>query len=431
MRRTRSVFGQIDLSILLLYFILVGLGLMNIYAATFTETVDFTSYEKQLMWIGLSSVLGLSILIVDAKFFEGFAYPIYGFFMLLLTCVLIFGSVHKGARSWFNLGPFALQPTEFAKFATALALSKFFSEYHQKKFTSTAYFKAFSIIFLPIVLIALQPDLGSCVVFLAFYFALYRIGFPSWIMILGFFTLFLFLVTIYLQQYSWPLTSALIIDGSHVLMLLLCLIAFLAYRFSKRQKLKIPKTLFFLFLIPSLIFTMTVNYTFNNLLENRHRDRIHELLGISHDPLGVGYNVHQSKVAIGSGEFLGKGFLQGTQTKYNFVPEQRTDFIFCTIGEEWGFIGSFVVIALFVTLLTLIIQSAERQKSVFSKFYGYSVASILFFHFTINVGMTVGLVPVIGIPLPFFSYGGSSLWAFTILLFIYLKLDSEQKFILG
>jgi len=432
MRKRGAFFADLNTTILLSYIFLVCIGWLNIYAATYTETTAFSSYEKQAVWIAFSFIIGSIILIIDAKFYQSITYGAYGFFIFLLLAVLVVGSEHKGAKSWFNLGPIAIQPTEFAKFATALALAKFMATFKHKKLNQSAYINAFILVTIPIGLIALQPDLGSCVVFLAFYFALFREGFPGGILIIGIAALILFLITIYMQTVALNFSFLpIIIPGTFLLIIGLTTLTYLIYKYTLNRKIKIPRIVFLITLIPSVFFVFFVSYAFNNLLETRHRDRLNELLGITHDPSGAGYNVHQSKIAIGSGGFWGKGYLNGTQTKYNFVPEQRTDFIFCTIGEEWGFVGSLVVIGLYLTLLTSILNAAERQKSSFSRIYGYSVASLLFFHFAINIGMTIGLVPVIGIPLPFFSYGGSSLWAFTVLLFIFLKLDAERKFILG
>lgn len=431
MRERKSIFSNVDPYLFFPYLLLILIGGLNLYSTTSTETLDFTSYEKQFVWIGLSLVLALFTMAVDVKFFESFAYIIYGVFVLMLLSVLVFGSEHKGAKSWFDIGGgFALQPTEFVKFATALAIAKYLSTHEVR----VEYFKTkinvFLILSIPMLLILLQPDAGSTLVFLAFYLALYREGFPGEVLGIGFIAVFLFLLTIYAQTKQWVLSEAILIRGQHLLIAALVpLVFWLVQKANQRKKNRYLKA--FIYAISVAFFIYSVDFTFNNVLEDRHRNRINELLGITFNPKGTGYNVHQSKIAIGSGGFWGKGFSQGTQTKYDFVPEQRTDFIFCTIGEEWGFVGSAFVVLLYTFLIIRIILVSENQKSQFSRIYGYGVASILFFHFFINIGMTIGLIPVIGIPLPFISYGGSSLWAFTILLFILIKLDSERKFILG
>lgn len=431
MRERKSIFSNIDVYLLLCYVALIIIGSLNLYATTSTETVEFTSYEKQFVWVLFSFVLAIFTMVVDVKFFESFASILYAFFVFLLLAVLIFGTSHKGAKSWFELGGgIALQPTEFVKFATALMLAKYLSQHDVRVEHLKTKVISFGFILLPMLLIMLQPDAGSALVFWAFYLALYREGFPGEVLGYGFLAVFLFLFTIYLQTKNWVLSEAIVIRGKYLFMgILLPIIYWIYYTINTRKKGKFFKALLYVIAINGFIYS--VDFAFNNLLEDRHRNRINELLGITFNPKGTGYNVNQSKIAIGSGGFWGKGFTQGTQTKYDFVPEQRTDFIFCTIGEEWGFVGSVFVISIYMLLIARIVIIADRQKASFSRIYGYAVASILFFHFFINIGMTIGLIPVIGIPLPFISYGGSSLWAFTILLFIFIKLDSERKFILG
>lgn len=431
MRSRSNILSSVDPYLLGSYLFLILVGALNLYATTSTETVDFTSYEKQFLWVGLSLIIATFTMVTDVKFFESFAYVLYGLFTFLLLAVLLFGTSHKGARSWFELGGgIALQPTEFVKFATALAIAKYLSAYNTRIENMRTKLICFSFMLLPMLLIMLQPDAGSALVFLAFYLALYREGFSGTILGYGFLAAFLFLFTIYIQSKNWIVSEAILIRGKYIFMFLISIVVIWVVKVIYERK-KGKFWLVFLYLIAINGFIYSVDFTFNRLLEDRHRNRINELLGITFNPKGTGYNVHQSKIAIGSGGFFGKGFTQGTQTKYDFVPEQRTDFIFCTIGEEWGFIGSLIVISAFLVLIIRIVILAERQKSAFSRVYGYSVASILFFHFTINIGMTIGLIPVIGIPLPFISYGGSSLWAFTILLFIFIKLDSERRYILG
>ncbi|QTN38542.1 rod shape-determining protein RodA [Cryomorphaceae bacterium] len=419
MRNDKNPFANIDWLTVGLYGLMVLLGWLNIYAAVYNEEhasiFDMSQkYGKQFLWILTSLVLILLIVIVDGKFFRTFAFPLYGIMMAALLGVLFFGKEIAGARSWYAFGGFSIQPSEFAKFATALALSAFLSGMNRSLATWRDKLYALGIIALPMVLIIPQPDPGSALVFTALFLVLYREGLSGNYLVIGVSAAILFLLALLIDQ--WWLSGLLLLAG---------LVFTYITRKTKRAWIFIS-----LLTIGAIGFTQSVDYAFNNILEDRHRNRINILLGKMEDPQGVGYNTEQSKIAIGSGGFWGKGFLNGTQTKYDFVPEQSTDFIFCTVGEEWGFVGSFLTIALFVTLILRIVHVAERQRSHFSRIYGYCVASILFVHFAINIAMTIGLAPVIGIPLPFFSYGGSSLWGFTILLFIFVKLDAYRMTIL-
>ena len=419
MRNDKNPFANIDWLTVGLYGLMVLLGWLNIYAAVYNEEhasiFDMSQkYGKQFLWILTALVLILLIVIVDGKFFRTFAFPLYGIMMAALLGVLFFGKEIAGARSWYAFGRFSIQPSEFAKFATALALSAFLSGMNRSLATWRDKLYALGIIALPMVLIIPQPDPGSALVFTALFLVLYREGLSGNYLVIGVSAAILFLLALLIDQ--WWLSGLIILAG----------LVFI-YITRKTKRAWIFNSLLGL---GAIGFTQSVDYAFNNILEDRHRNRINILLGKMDDPQGVGYNTEQSKIAIGSGGFWGKGFLNGTQTKYDFVPEQSTDFIFCTVGEEWGFVGSFLTIALFVTLILRIIQVAERQRSHFSRIYGYCVASILFVHFAINIAMTIGLAPVIGIPLPFFSYGGSSLWGFTILLFIFVKLDAYRMTIL-
>jgi rod shape determining protein RodA len=398
-----------------LYLALVLVGWISIYSAIYDENhqsiFDMSQgYGKQMVWIVTALFLALVIILTDFKFFSAFAFPIYFFMILILIAVLIFGSTISGSKSWFQIGSVSLQPAEFAKFATNLAIAKYLSTLNVnfKQFKSVG--KMLIILLLPSLLIFLQNDTGSAIVYVAFIFVFYREGMPGAILIIGLISVVLFIMTLLLNPVAVIIT--------------LFVICILLVFFMKRN-LQNLVILFGMFLIMSA-FILSVNYAFDNALEQHHRTRINVLLGIETDLKGAGYNVNQSLIAIGSGGLTGKGFLNGTQTKYNFVPEQSTDFIFCTVGEEWGFAGSIVIVGLFIALLIRIIIVAERQRSNFARIYGYGVASILFFHFAVNIAMTLGLFPVIGIPLPFVSYGGSSLWAFTILLFIFIKLDSYR-----
>ena len=400
---------------MLLYFLLVLIGWVNVYAAVYNQEhqniFDLSqNYGKQLIWISTSAFLALVILIIDAKFFSTFSYVIYLLVIVMLIGVLLFGKEIAGSKSWFQIGSFSLQPSEFAKFATALALAKYLSKIDLNINRFTTKMVAAMIIIAPAVLILLQHDTGSAIVFFALILVLYREGLSGNILLLGLFVALLFILALVINKF--------------ILIALLAANAILIFYLYKSLRKKVV-WIVGIFLLTAL-YVFSVDYAFENFLESHQKKRISVLLGKETDIRGAGYNIHQSKIAIGSGGFAGKGFLKGTQTKFDFVPEQSTDFIFCTIGEEWGFVGSFVTIILFLALLSRIVIIAERQRSKFSRIYGYGVASIIFFHFAVNIGMTIGLFPVIGIPLPFISYGGSSLLGFTILLFIFIKQDSVR-----
>ena len=415
MRERKSVIQNLDRTTILLYLGLVFIGWINIYAASYSEAqsgiLDFSQNSgKQLIWIATSVVLIAVILFIDAKFFSTFAYVIYFLVILMLIGVLLGGKEIAGSKSWFQIGSFSLQPAEFAKFATCLALAKYLSklDINIKKWSTRI--TAALIIAAPAGLVLLQHDTGSALVFGALVLVLFREGLSGQWLWLGLIVAVLFILALVVNKF--------------LIMGILAANVLLIWFLYKNLRKKWPAILGILILASAYVFS--VDYAFDNVLEPHQKKRINVLLGIETDIHGAGYNVHQSKIAIGSGGFSGKGFLNGTQTKFNFVPEQSTDFIFCTIGEEWGFLGSMVVILLFIGLLSRIVILAERQRSKFSRIYGYGVASILFFHFAVNIGMTIGLFPVIGIPLPFTSYGGSSLWGFTLLLFIFLKQDSVR-----
>ena len=451
MNRQSELLKNIDWLSIFLYTLLVFMGWLNIYAAVYDEShsnildIDL-KYGKQLLWIGAAFVLGIFILLTDSKFFTAFSFVIYGLTVGLLAAVLVFGVESHGARSWFEIGGIRIQPAEFGKFATCSSLALIGL-----------------LLAIPAGLIVLQNDTGSALVYSSFILVMYREGLHGSLLLLCFIAIAIFIFTLI---YPPIVVLSLIIAGT--------LIAFLYYRQNKQEFYRIiiflvscflfllflkwlfefnignERLLLYAYLSTGLIgiyfiykrkmkhillvllaswvcigATVGVDYAFEKL-QPHQKDRINNLLGIETDLTGAGYNVNQSKIAIGSGGLLGKGFLQGTQTKFNFVPEQSTDFIFCTVGEEWGFVGSAILIGLLMAFILRIIYLAERQRSDFSRIYGYGVASILFFHVAINIGMTIGMAPVIGIPLPFFSYGGSSLWAFTILIFIFLRLDANR-----
>ena len=411
--------NKIDWVTIMLYAAIIIFGWLNIYAACYDEShsaiLDLTTkHGKQLLWIAVSLLLAVVITHIRPSLYSATAYIIYLIILGLLVITLFIGSVIKGGQSWIDFGFFKFQPSEFAKFATALALAKYISSLDNENDYNNPRTKviAWTLILIPAALILLQHDTGSALVFASFLLPLYRHGMSAKILVMGLVAVILFVVALLVEKY--------IIIGVLAAIGMLYLFVWLSKRTRKHYIWTIA-----IFLICS-IFTFSVDFVFDNILEKHQRDRIYVLLGKTEDKKGSGYNVYQSKIAIGSGGLTGKGFLNGTITKADFVPEQETDFIFCTVGEEWGFLGSSAALLLYIGLLMRIVRLADRQRSRFSRFYGFSVASILFIHIFINIGMVLGLLPVIGIPLPFFSYGGSSLMAFTILLFIFLRLDQSR-----
>ncbi len=414
-RRERGLLENIDWATILTYLALVLIGWISIYSAVYDEAhksiFDLDArYGKQLVWIGISLLIALFILVIDPKFFSQTSYLWYGVFIVMLLAVLAVGSETKGAKSWFGVGDFGIQPSEFAKATTALALAKILSGIDVDMKNLKTKFAAITIVAIPMLLVLLQNDTGSALVFLVFVLVLFREGLSLSVLIFGAAMAILFVLSLVLNPY--------------VLISILFIIAIVIWWLNRKRKLSIWLCLGLFVFAAGVV--LSVEYVYDNALESHQKDRIEVLLGQKSDPKGVEYNVNQSKIAIGSGGLFGKGFLKGTQTKYNFVPEQDTDFIFCTIGEEWGFVGSVFVIGLYLSLMIKLIKMAERQRSKFSRVYGYCVTSILFAHFTVNIGMTIGLLPVIGIPLPFISYGGSSLMAFTLLLFIFIRQDASR-----
>ncbi len=463
--------SRLDWVTVMLWLVMMIMGWLNIYAAVYNENhtsiFDLSQrYGKQLMFIIAALVLAVFVMVTDNKLWFFFAWFIYGFFMLLLILVLVLGKEVNGARAWFDFGAFGLQPSEFAKFATGLALASYLNSQRQMYNTRTMV-SATAIILSPALLIAVQPDMGSVITFFAFFVVLYREGMSIWVFITAILAVVLFLLTLILG--NLPVAIALLVvaaialivtsgylvtlkaagvmavaagiaflTGRYVLDLELVLIIVLSVVLAGivyawyiyRQKMK-SQAIIYAFLLGGLLYLFTVDYAFHNVLQPHQQTRINIMLGTETDPFGEGYNLNQSLISIGSGGFAGKGYLNGTQTKFKFVPEQSTDFIFCTVGEEWGFVGSTVVIGLFVWLLLRLLMMAERQRSTFVRAYGYGVFGLFLVHFFVNIGMTIGVMPVIGIPLPFFSYGGSSLWGFTILLFIFLRLDAGRTEYLG
>jgi rod shape determining protein RodA len=482
-----NVKNSVDWISILIYALLVFMGWISIYGASYDFShvggaLDFSQrYGKQLIWIACAATIGICILFIDSRIYSFFAYFIYGAAIVLLLITLVLAKDIKGSRSWLVFGPISLQPAEFAKVATSLALAKYMSGYNFKLSNFKNAFFAGLIIFVPFAIIILQNETGGALVYLVLMLVLYREGMPGIFLFLGFWAVLLFIlviryadVPVILNQGSLGKLLAYIaiisvqciyilfsdrndkmtkniIWGNLILFFItylinltkwftinyeyvgfISIIISFVYHLISSYKFRIRNhMLMACFLIFSLTYCFSVNYIINNVLQAHQQTRIRITLGIEDDPSGAGYNVNQSKIAIGSGGFLGKGFLNGTQTKLKYVPEQDTDFIFCTVGEEHGFLGSLVVLGLFLVLILRLIFMAERQRSVFCRVYGYCVASILFFHMAINLGMVTDLTPVIGIPLPFFSYGGSSLWSFTILLFIFIRLDMSKMERLG
>ncbi|MBQ0070161.1 MAG: rod shape-determining protein RodA [Bacteroidales bacterium] len=475
-----SLLKSVDWFTIILYLIMVVAGAISIYAATYNfdkagSMFDFAEFSgKQFVWASLSIFIGFMLLLIDRRMYEAYAYPAYAIMILLLIVTIFIAPDIKGSRSWLVLGPVSLQPAEFAKFATALALAKLFDTYGFALNNWRSYALAGGIIVLPILCIILEKETGSALVYTSLIFVLYREGMSGFvlfavlcaityfvvvlkfaaIMIMGIplgnfivFIMVMVLTVIMLAMYCRSLfltrnvllayvISALGVWGLSLLdinvngyvyffTMITGTVLYLLYGMFREDARKIAFTL--AFIGASVIFMFTVDFAFNNVLQPHQQTRIKVTLGIEEDPRGAGYNVNQSKIAIGSGGIMGKGFLNGTQTKLKYVPEQHTDFIFCTIGEEEGFVGSTAVLVIFLALILRIKSIAERQHTRFARVYAYCVASILIFHLSINIGMVIGLCPVIGIPLPFFSYGGSSLWGFTFLLFILLRIDADRK----
>ena len=469
MVQRNKIFANLDWLSILLWMVMIGFGWMNIYSANIMEAdggiFDFSQrFGKQLIWIGASVLFAMLMLVLDAKYYIYFSYLLYILLLGTLLGVLVFGKEINGARSWFVIGGFQLQPAEFAKPITALALANLLTShnYNMKKFWHLL--KALAIIGIPPLLILLQPDLGSVLVYSAFILVLFREGFSANTMIMLVALALLFIATLLLDKavvllilviltmltymvvarsfkkgavnglmlalmfgaiyginYLFNAGFSLFLMGLFALIPVALVIILKGLRLREYVQMKILLGLFV-----SIVFIISVDYAMNNILKPHQQHRIYVTLGIDDDPQGVGYNVNQSKIAIGSGGFSGKGYLNGTQTKLHFVPEQSTDFIFCTVGEEWGFLGTTFVILLYVGFMLRMIFLAERQRSSFSRIFGYGFISVMFVHFMVNIGMTIGLLPVIGIPLPFFSYGGSSLWTFTMFLFIFLRLDASR-----
>ena len=406
--KNQSLTNNIDWICIAIYIVLVLMGWLNIYSSSLSS-MEGTA-EKQFIFIILTIPLIFIVLYVDGKFYEKYASIIYGIALLSLLGLFAFGKTIAGQRCWYGIGSFTLQPSEFAKAATALALAKYLSDSQINLKDVNRQIQALAIVFLPVMLILPQPDPGSALIYTIFLIVLYREGLPAWYLWTGFCAILLFVLTLVLQP-------------QYVILLALIVLLLMHYKSRLGDRNIVLSSILFVLISG---FVLSVNYVFTNVFKQHHRDRFNILLGKAVDMKGIGYNTNQSEIAIGSGGWFGKGFLEGTQTKGGFVPEQHTDYIFTTVGEEWGFVGSLLVVGLFVGLLLRIIYLAERQKTKFSRVYGYGVAAILFIHFFVNIAMVLGVFPTIGVPLPFFSYGGSGLWGFTILLFIFIKMDANK-----
>ncbi len=480
MRRNNSLFSSLDWVSICLYIVIVFIGWCTIYAATFdfdkVGFIDLAASEgRQLIWISLSALLALSILIIDCKFYYNISYVFYAIMIFVLIATIFLAPDIKGSHSWLRLGPITLQPAEFAKYATALCLARYMSSYGYSLQDKRNLFTTLAIIFTPVLIIILQSETGSALVFVSFFLVMYRKGMNGLVLFFAFlaaaffiiilrnntlppidnelcgfifvFALSIIIALFFINRYlrnslcikvllitnvviylvgsfvSYFTDNLISITSVSIISIVVSILILLGYFFYYRKN-----NYFYIavFLMASIVLALTVDYAFNNILQPHQQVRIKVVLGLEDDPFGAGYNVRQSQIAIGSGGLTGKGYLNGTQTKLNYVPEQTTDFIFCTIAEEWGFLGTFIFICVYLGFIIRLLFLAERQRSEFSRIFGYSLISILFFHFTINIGMVLGVVPVIGIPLPFISYGGSSLWGFTIMLFTFIRLDANR-----
>ena len=407
---------RLDWLVILCYLMLVLVGVVNIYSSTFNNLNEVFVYDslagKHVIIFIISLVFGFFILFIRTQFFQQLSYLIYFVSILLLIGLFFFGETINSATSWYIIKGFSLQPSELAKIGTAFAISRHLSDFNTdiKKFRYL--FTGLIIILIPFILIILQPDPGSAIIFGSFFLVFFREGLSFNYLIFSLFGLVLFV-------------STLIIPINYIILLII-VIGFIIFYFSKRTNKKTRVLPYITFILISTIFILSVNFIFNSVFEQRHRDRFNVILGLVEDSRGLGYNINQSKIAIGSGGLLGKGFLEGTQTKGNFVPEQQTDYIFSTVGEEWGFIGSSTLIMIYVVLIIRMINRAEKQSNIFRRNFIYAICCLMLSHFTINIGMSLGLIPTVGIPLPLISSGGSTLLTFSLLIFIYLNFDSNR-----
>ncbi|MDO9679592.1 MAG: rod shape-determining protein RodA [Bacteroidales bacterium] len=467
-------YRKLDWPLIICYLILTFVGWISIFSAVYDEDhaqiFDITQrYGMQFIWIVTSFAIAFAVIfLVNSKLYSTLAWIIYGLSMLLLVAVIFLGIEVNGSRSWFEFGPVRFQPAEVAKIATTLALAAMMSSHQFRIKSARSILRIVAVILLPMAIIVMQKETGSALVFLAFIFMLFREGLSGWYILFGILAIMIFLITLSISPFAALIVmfALLVISRGiimrriflHILFLSVSVpIMILTPRIGEigfiAERIVLPDEAWLaVFIVPAFVYhiystvkhkfsgmwlatlsfigavllVFSVEFFFERVLKDHQRARIENLLGINVDLKGAGYNVHQSKIAIGSGGLSGKGFLKGTQTKYNFVPEQSTDFIFCTVGEEWGFLGSTALIMVFLFMIIRIVNLAEKQKDNFNRIFGYSLASIMFMHFLINIGMTIGIMPVIGIPLPFVSYGGSSLWSFTLFLFIFIRLDLDR-----
>lgn len=472
---TLQLYRKLDWPLITCYIILIVTGWLSVFSSVYdpelsTGIMDFSQRSgMQFIWIISSLVIAsLIIFAVNPKVYNVAAWIFYAISIVLLLSVLVLGVEVNGSKSWLVAGPLRIQPAEFSKITTSLALASLIGGYNFRLRSLSGYWRTAAVILIPMLLIIMEKETGSALIYFSFIFMLYREGLSGWLLVLGLIAILLFVITLaYSPFISITILFVLMVVArglfskeliKHIIFLIFYLpLIILSQRMGNLslpeafsglpdiiwpvsailppfiyhiiKTVKLKKGYMWNILLSSvayLILIFSVNIVFDKVLQEHQKARIENLLGITEDLQGAGYNVHQSKIAIGSGGFAGKGFLQGTQTKFDFVPEQSTDFIFCTVGEEWGFLGSLFIVLVYTYMLIRIISLAEKQKDTFSRIYGYCVASVIFLHFFINIGMTIGLVPVIGIPLPFVSYGGSSLWSFTILFFIFIRLDLER-----
>jgi rod shape determining protein RodA len=430
--REDSLSRNIDWITILLYALFITMGWLNIFAVVYNPDPEVKqnifdlslNSGKQLLWIGSAFILILMIFAVDFKFYNAFAYVLYAFIIVMVMATIFIGIEVNGSHSWIGVGDFRVQPAEFAKLCTALALSRYLGNVNTKFEKRDTKLIVAGILLLPCIFILLQNETGGVLVFSAFILVLFREGLSPWILIIGVATVTLFILTLVVDKYY--LSFGILALAALVIILRVSTVRKVIFKPIMLNSLLIIGVA-----VICIGIVFSVDFVINNVLKEHQRNRIMVLVNPEIDKRGQGYQINQSKVAIGSGGFFGQGFLQGTQTKFDFVPEQSTDFIFCTIGEEHGWFGSTILIVLYVLFMVRLVNLAERQKEKFARIYGYCVVSIIFFHFMVNIGMTIGVFPIIGIPLPFFSYGGSSLWSFTILLFIFLKLDAHRKQVLA
>ena len=397
---------------MVLFLVFVGFGWLNIFSTTFNDTFSFSeNYGRQLIWIGISGIAALFLMLLNSQFFRNITTPLYIITLLLILLAAFVGKKTNGASSWLMVGGFGIQPAEFGKYATCLMLARFFSDTKANLSNGSRLLPAIAIIGLPIIFIMLQNDMGSAIPFIFLVLVLYREGLTGWVLTIGISLVVLLVLSILVPQWI-------------ILLLLTLLFLFIYLRKRKHRKYR---AIIIAAYCAAMLYTISVNVLYEHALKDYQKARIEVTLGLNQDTKGIGYNVNQSKIAIGSGGLFGQGFMKGTQTTMNFVPEQSTDFIFCTIGEEWGFIGSAILLLLYAWLIYRIINRSEMQRDPFIRIYGYCISCIFFSHLMINIGMTLGLLPVIGIPLPFISYGGSSLIAYTCMLFTFISLDSKAN----